>query len=172
MEEARQLGRRLAESPLEPEPSWAEAASLRQVPKHAESPALAWRAEPPGNAAPADRVGGALEPGAFTGLDERTCERLAAQGVRSLEALHERASLALARAAGIPFAKLLDLAAQARLARSPRDADPHAHDVVPEARRRAPSFAGLSVASAPSVLPATRTIRAHASETGPAGPFG
>lgn len=178
VEEARQLALRLAESALEPEPA--------QPGPSAEQPQpFAWRAEvraPAANPAGAQQL---LEPGLFVGLDERTSERLAAQGVRTVEALHERASLALARSAGMPFTKLLDLVAQARLALPqaialplqapdlpPRSARLRSHEVVPEAPRHAPAPTGRSVAAALSAVRSSGARRVPASDPGSAGPFG
>ncbi len=176
LEEARQLALRLAESPLEREPWGEEGEEGVHVPQPArrpgEAPLFAWCADPRVDAA---RVGGApgvLPPGIIAGLDERTCERLAAQGVRTLETLHERASLALARSAGIPFAKLLDLAAQARLALSPHSPELRSLEVAPEAPRHPPALAGRSVVFAPAVIPAARARQVQASDPGVSGPFG
>src|SRR5262245_38487152 len=74
LEEARQLARRLAESPLEAEPSWEETASLRPADRPTDAPPLALPAELRGHAV-RRRAHDRLEPGALAGLDERTCER-------------------------------------------------------------------------------------------------
>ncbi len=52
---------------------------------------------------------------AVEGLDGRTCERLVAEGVRTLEGLVELAGLALSRRTGISYTKLLDLSYRAKL---------------------------------------------------------
>src|SRR5262245_41946574 len=116
LQEARQLAQRLAESPLEPEPSGEFGGFFPRPEAREERPALTWRTDPAWAQVAYSAGAHPLQRGVPAGLDERTCERLAAQGVRTLEALHERTSLALARSSGIPYARLLDLAAQARLA--------------------------------------------------------
>jgi len=168
VQEARQLALRLAESPLEPEPASEEGGFFpRPVAPREDLPALAWRTSPWARAA-RDAGAHALEPGALPALDERTCERLSAQGVRTLEALYERASLALARSAGIPFAKLLDLAGQARQVVAPEV--PRARELVPEIPRRAPALGGRSVAR--TSLAHASTSRVRESDPGTPGPFG
>lgn len=167
--EGRQLAQRLAESALEPEPAGEQGGFFpHPTAPEPELPALSWRTEPRTRAAPLPGVRHPLRPGEIDGLDERTCERLAAQGVHSLDALHERAGLELARSAGIPFAKLLDLALQA--GQAVRGA-PHERELVPEAPRHAPALAGRSLAGT-SVLPAARLGQARAADPGTAGPFG
>lgn len=170
IEEARQLALRLAESPLEPEPAAEQGGFFpHPVAPESEPPRLSWRAEPRAHTAAAlPGVRHPLQPGVIPGLDERICERLAAQGVRSLDALHERASLELARSAGISFVRLLDLATRARHVLSDT---PRARELVPEAPRHAPVLEGRSLAGT-SVRPPARTSRAHAADPGTAGPFG
>jgi len=99
LEEARKLGRRLAEAspasvarPVAPEP--------RAV---LPAPAAEPEAGPP-----------RLAPGLLPGLDEVACARLERQNVRTLQALSERAGLDLARRTGIPYSTLLALARGAR----------------------------------------------------------
>jgi len=111
-----------------------------------------------------------LRPGVLEGLDERTCERLSVQGVRTLEALHDRVSLSLARSSGIPFPLLLDLAAQARLALS-SGRPQRSHELVPEPSRRSTvAFVRQGDTDAPPRAP--RTNRALTAEPGSPGPFG
>jgi hypothetical protein len=173
VQEGRQLALRLAESPLEPEPT-AEQGGFFPPPApperaEAEAPVRTWRAQPWVRA-----VHGAgahpLEPGVLSGLDETICERLGAQGVRTLEALHERASLALARSTGLPFAKLLDLAGQARLALEVRESRPR--EIVPESPRHAPALAGRSVARTGASVPIPSARFTHHTDPGSSGPFG
>jgi hypothetical protein len=168
--EGRQLAQRLAESPLELEPTGEEGGFFPHSPPKKEveeAAALTWRA--PWVRAVHDAGAHPLEPGVLAALDERTCERLGTQGVRSLEALHERASLALARSTGIPYAKLLDLAGQARLALAPQEQ--RSHVLAPETRRHAPVLAGRSVAGF-GTTSSLGAHRAYASDPGASGPFG
>jgi hypothetical protein len=174
VQEARQLALRLAESPLQPDPAGEEGGFFPHsvVPRSEREASLAWRAAPWVKAIH-DAGAHPLEPGVLASLDERTCERLGAQGVRTLEALHERTSLALARSAGIPYAKLLDLAGQARHALAPRDPrDPRAQVLVPELQRRSPNLAGRSVARKGVAFSTLGPGRMHASDPGAPGPFG
>jgi hypothetical protein len=137
-EEARQLARRLLEVPLEPETGPEQLAprgivhadtTRRVAPDPAPVPVLRARTAPAIRAYGCDRAGqarlepaGALPASAGTplgsvpveGLDRRTCELLVAQGVRTLEALVDLANLSLARRAGIPFTRLLELSHRAR----------------------------------------------------------
>jgi hypothetical protein len=50
-----------------------------------------------------------LRSGQIPGLDYRTLERLIANGIRTYRSLVDLASLTLARRAGLPYTKLLDL---------------------------------------------------------------
>jgi hypothetical protein len=168
VEEARQLALRLAVAPLEPEPS----ASSEEggffpypLPAREEEAGLAWRAPARGNAVRGAEH--ALRTGLLAGLDADTCARLAARDVHTLEALQGEASLALARSTGIPFATLLDLASQARLALAPGGTP--WHELVPEAPRHAPPLSGRPTTAA---FPAPRVPRARAADPGSAGPFG
>ncbi|HEX6882718.1 MAG TPA: hypothetical protein VF530_05015 [Planctomycetota bacterium] len=96
LEEARKLGRRLAEA--------TPASAPRPV---AAEPRAALPVEPePGPPR--------LKPGLLPGLDEVACARLERQNVRTLQALSERAGLDLARRTGIPYSTLLALARAAR----------------------------------------------------------
>ena len=61
-----------------------------------------------------DVEGTPLHAARLSGLDEKTSQRLLEHGVRTLKALVELTSLALARRTGIPYTKLLDLSFQAR----------------------------------------------------------
>jgi hypothetical protein len=181
--EARHLALRLAESALEPEPS-ADEEPERRVEREEQRTLGGPRA----GTRPASMPAGehALEPGVFAELDARICERLAGQGVCTLEALQEHAGLALARSAGIPLTKLLDLAALARLALSgtPRETkEERAREVLPhaaasEASRRAYAPGRRSIAFPSTASTSTSsTLRAPAgraptSGPGAAGPFG
>lgn len=110
LEEARRLGRRLAE----------------ETPASAPRPGPAARAE--GAAVPTQRTrpGGELvagptplRSGLLPGLDETVCARLQRQNVLTAQALSERAGLDLARRTGIPYSTLLELARAARRLSSP-----------------------------------------------------
>jgi len=86
VEEARQLALRLAESSLEPEPSGEEGGWFPLSSPKGET-GKTEKAEPPtlgggagANAPRSAGAGRALRPGLIAGLEERTCERLAAQG--------------------------------------------------------------------------------------------
>ncbi len=67
------------------------------------------REEPGGIVEELQEQGTLLRSGQIPGLDSVVLEKLIAQGVRTYRSLVELASLALARRAGIPFTKLLDL---------------------------------------------------------------
>lgn len=163
IEEARRLGRRLAE----------ETAS--SAPRHAEAPASEGAASSPRAArAGTGPVAGSalLRPGLLPGLDETVCVRLQRQNVVTAQALSERAGLDLARRTGIPYSTLLELARAARrLVGSTRPTPPAVAAVLAEfellpflARpRRAPSESDLAGSDA-FTLPPT--------EPESAGPFG
>jgi len=110
VDEARQLAARLAETALEAEES---AHSIPPAPssapaRHAFRPAASSRTD----SGELDET--TLHAGGLVGLDAETAVRLSAQGVRTHEALVERASLALARRAGVPYPRLLELSLQAQ----------------------------------------------------------
>ena len=133
--EARELSRRVALEPLESDdepvaaaptrrPARAPATSvaageraasiqpLESVPAQASEPTLA--PEPPAPDLNLARDDSLLAPGLIEGLDRSLCERLVAQGVRTLETLHAMTELSFARAVGIPYPKLIELQYQAR----------------------------------------------------------
>jgi len=170
--EARQLTLRLVESPLEPEPASEQGGFFPSPPERDPDVAqLSWRTRPRVQEAPLPGLRHPLRPGVIAGLDERTCERLLAHGVHSLDALHERASLELARTAGIPFVRLLDLATRARHALTRGSGEPAERELVPESPRPFPPFVPRSLGG-PSVSPSARASRAYAADPGTAGPFG
>lgn len=105
LEEARKLGRRLAEA--------TPASAARSVAPEPRAPVPAPPAEP---APPTEPEAGLprLKPGLLPGLDELVCARLERQNVRTAQALSERAGLDLARRTGIPYSTLLALARAAR----------------------------------------------------------
>jgi hypothetical protein len=152
LEEARRLGRRLAEE--------GPSAAARDR----SGPPAAVRTDTP---AVAESV--VLEPGLLPGLDETVCARLQRQNVLSAKALAERAGLDLARRTGIPYSTLLELARAARRlggARPPRSAPPLAEfELQPflAVPRRAPSEPELAGTDAFTLPPA---------EPESAGPFG
>jgi len=102
LQEARQLASRLAEGPLEPEEL------------HDPVPDPGFDATRSLDEPESSDLGATLRAGSIAGLDERTCERLVAQDVTTLQALVGQTSLSLARRAGIPFPRLLHLSCQAR----------------------------------------------------------
>lgn len=122
IDEARQLAARLAETALEPEevprstPPTESIAAARRAARP--EPRLSFHAESSGLGETTLHAVGLpgveLHGGCLGGLDAETCVRLSALGVRTYEALIEHANLTLARRAGIPYPKLLDLSAQAR----------------------------------------------------------
>lgn len=59
------------------------------------------------------RASDLLRPGLLEGLDRRLCEKLIAQGVRTLSVLVDAAGLPLARRVGLSLPRLLDLAYRA-----------------------------------------------------------
>ena len=78
------------------------------------APTRAFEASEPERALLVDPEGTPLHSARLSGLDEKTSQRLLEHGVRTLKALVEQTSLALARRSGIPYTKLLDLSFQAR----------------------------------------------------------
>jgi len=76
-----------------------------RTPRPAELPVLNHRFKP----LPSQPAGARLRAGLLEGLDDGWCRDLIGQGVLSIETLIESPGLALARAIGRPFPKLLDL---------------------------------------------------------------
>lgn len=181
--EARELARRVATEPLESEdepvamaPARVPARALTttvSTPERA-SAVLPFEAVPapapettPAPQPPAPdlnlaRDDSLLAPGLLEGLDRALCERLVAQGVRTLETLNAMTELSFARAVGIPYTKLIELQYQARCRGRdiivPAAPPPSQHGIFP----RIPSLrAGPSVQGAPK--------KPHTSEV--SGPF-
>ena len=159
LEEARTLGRRLAEE------------TVASATRHASSTSAdeAHSASPP---EPADAT--RLRPGLLPGLDETACARLQRQNVLTAQSLSERAGLDLARRTGIPYSALLELGRAARRLSAPgtrasRASAPLATLTEFELQpflalpRRAPSESDLAGSDAFTLPPA---------EPESAGPFG
>jgi hypothetical protein len=166
--------------------------------RHGERIAPAGEVHPPSSAPAADPAATPLRAARLVWLDPDTAERLSQHGVHDLRSLIELASLALARRAGVPYAKLLDLACQARraLGESLHDVPPgppSPAEGAPFELRPAVQRGGLSregLAGARSLEPAAADVTAPArsfeqrarpwaesfpasvpEDPGPAGPF-
>jgi hypothetical protein len=135
--EARELARRVAAEPLEPEDPRDVATRTRQAPlpltprsSPPEPPQALWPERPEPQQLPEPGLRSAqdteapdlklaqgdaiLAPGLLKGLDRALCERLVAEGVRTLETLSAMTELSFARRVGISYPKLLELQYQAR----------------------------------------------------------
>ena len=99
-----------APAPKRASPLWPESREIPSDPIPEPAPATEPEA-PDLNLAHGDAL---LAPGLLEGLDRSLCERLVAQGVRTLETLTAMTELSFARTVGIPYTKLIELQYQAR----------------------------------------------------------